>query len=91
MPFYYFVKAALGGFVKTPVGVSLAGLLQSFIQFDGMPSAPLWFFATLLTLMLPYPLYRWLCAKPVRGAVFLVFAIAAAFIDLSAWSEYEVF
>ena len=89
--FFFLFKAALTPFVKTPVDFSWPAFLRSFVFYYGNPSAPLWFLATLFTLMLLYPLFRWLCRNEVRMAVFLLFSIAVHHLDFSAFWDYNYF
>lgn len=59
--FYFLFKVMLNGFVKTPVEVSFSYYFESFIYYPGHPSAPLWFLATLSTMMFLYPLFKVAC------------------------------
>ena len=88
---YYGIKWLMAGIVKTPTTLSMSDFLLSFVYFGGRPSAPLWFLATLMTLMLLYPLFRWLAKVPWRMHTFLPLTIALRFVDLSAYEVYNVF
>lgn len=88
---YYGIKWLMAGIVKTPTTLSMSDFLLSFVYFGGRPSAPLWFLATLMTLMLLYPLFRWLAEVPWRMHAFLPLTIALRFADLSAYETYNIF
>lgn len=78
---YYFIKLLTNSFVKTPVNASLQYYLENYYIFDGRPSAPLWFLATLMVLMLLYPMFVWLCKSKWLTSVFLLFCILLYYMD----------
>lgn len=80
---YYFVKMAVNQYVKTSVDDSLYGFLTSFYIFENHPSAPLWFLATLMTLMILYPLFILICKKPSFSLLFLLFSIIIYYFDFT--------
>jgi hypothetical protein len=88
---YFFIKVGLNSIVKTHVDTSLRSFLESFVFYNGHPSAPLWFLATLMTLMLIYPLFCWLCQKQSRVIAFFAFCCLFYFLDLSPIMEYNYF
>lgn len=89
--FYFFIKAGLNSIVKTHVDTSIHSFLESFVFYHGYPSAPLWFLATLMTLMLMYPIFRWLCQKKNRVILFFVFCCLFYFLDLTLIMDYNYF
>jgi peptidoglycan/LPS O-acetylase OafA/YrhL len=88
---YFLIKALLNSLVKTHVDISLKSFLESFVFYQGYPSAPLWFLATLMTLMLMYPLFKWLCLKSTRVVVFFVLTCLFYFVDFSMLMDYNYF
>ena len=88
---YYFVKMTVNQYVKTSVDFSLCNFLSSFIIFENHPSAPLWFLATLMTLMLLYPLFCLLCRNVVYSMVFLLLSIIIYYIDFTEFVDYNYF
>lgn len=89
--FFYFFKIAFNSFVKTKVTFSVGMFLESFAIYTDHPSAHLWFLATLMELMLLYPLFRWLCERKVSMFVFGIFSIIFFFIDFSFLANYNYF
>lgn len=88
---YYFLKLLVNKYVKTQVDFSLGNFLESFIIFEGHPTAPLWFLATLMTLMLMYPLFRFLCNKVFYVVSFFLFCVVFYYIDLTSLLPYNFF
>jgi surface polysaccharide O-acyltransferase-like enzyme len=88
---YFFIKAGLNSLVKTPVDLSVGAFFESYVFYSGRPSAPLWFLATLMTLMLLYPLFRWLCREPMRVALFAALSCGFYFVDFSGLMQYNYF
>ena len=85
--FYFLFKVMLNGFVKTPVEVSFSYYFESFIYYPGHPSAPLWFLATLSTMMFLYPLFKVACKSDVLMVTFLILSIVIFYLDTSNVSE----
>ena len=88
---YYFFKLLVNKYVKTQVDFSLSNFLESFAIFEGHPTAPLWFLATLMTLMLMYPLFRFLCKKKFYILFFFIFCIFFYYMDLTSIFPYNFF
>ena len=82
---YFLIKLFFNGLVKTQASISVEYYLKSYVFFAGYSSGALWFLATLFTLMLMYPLFRFLCRKTAYMSVFLAFCIGFYFVDLSEY------
>lgn len=97
LPFFFFVtiyfsiKVLMRPLVKTQAVLSVGSYFESFVKFQNHPSAPLWFLATLMTLMMMYPLFRKLCQKDIYMYLFFVFSCVFYYIDFSAYEEYNYF
>ena len=88
---YFFIKALMNSVVKTKVDLSIHYFLESFLLFENHPSAPLWFLATLMILMLMYPLFKYVCKKDVYMLSFFIFTICIYFFDLSSYERFNYF
>lgn len=88
---YYLIKILGSQLVKTPPSLSFSDFLLSFVFYTGRPSAPLWFLATLMSLMLLYPLFQRLTKSQWGMHGFLLLTIALYFLDLSAYERYNYF
>lgn len=78
---YYFVKLLTNSIIKTPVDTSFQYYLENYYIFQGHPSAPLWFLATLTILMLMYPLFVWLCKSKWLTLTFFAFSVLLYNVD----------
>lgn len=88
---YFVVKAVLNNFVKTPIDISLDYYIESFVIYPNHPSAPLWFLATLMTLMLLYPLYKYACKNNIVMAATMLVGIVIYFMDFGELFTYNCF
>lgn len=88
---YFVVKAVLNNFVKTPIDISLDYYIESFVIYPNHPSAPLWFLATLMTLMLLYPLYKYACKNIIVMAATMLVGIVIYFMDFGELFTYNCF
>ena len=88
---YFIVKAMLNQFVKTPIDISLSYYIESFAVYYNHPSAPLWFLATLMTLMLLYPLYQYACKNIVVMIITLIVGTSIYFMDFGDFLIYNYF
>lgn len=97
MPFFFFVtiyflfKALLNGYVKTPVNISFSYYLESFVIYHNHSSAPLWFLATLMQLMLFYPIFRYACKNKLLMIILFILATCAYFCDISTLFDNNYF
>ena len=97
IPFFFFVtiyflfKAMLNGYVKTPVNISFSYYLESFVIYHNHSSAPLWFLATLMQLMLCYPIFRYACKNRVFMIILFILAMCAYFCDISTLFDNNYF
>lgn len=78
---YFFVKLLTNSLVKTPINTSLQYYFENYYIFQGRPSAPLWFLATLMILMLMYPMFVWLCKSRCHTSIFFIFSVLLYHID----------
>ena len=79
---YFVMKLIFSGFVKTQAEFTFGYYLESFVYYKEHPTFIMWFLATLSTLMLMYPLFRFICRKTTYMCVFLAFCIGIYFVDL---------
>lgn len=89
--FYFLLKAALNGLVKTPVDVSINFYIESFYLFYKHPSGHLWYLATLMTLMLFYPVYVFACRNKFAMFSLLAFAFIMYYCDLHVFFAHNYF
>ena len=89
--FFYCFKLLMTPFVKTKVELSFSYFLESFVVYADHPSAHLWFLATLIELMLLYPLYRWLCRSHLRMFFFGCFSVFFYYTDFSSLFDNNYF
>lgn len=89
--FFFFFKLLFNSVVKTKVAFSMAMFFESFVIYADHPSAHLWFLATLMELMLLYPVFRWLCERDARMWVFGVFSILFYFVGFPFLADYNYF
>ena len=82
--FYFLFKASLNSIVKTPIDISFSYYIESFYIFYQHPSAPLWFLATLMTLMLFYPAFRYACRNILFMLFLLILSSLAYFYDFGS-------
>lgn len=88
---YFLIKALMGSIVKTPVNISLSYYLESFVLYANHSSAILWFLATLMELMLFYPVYRYACKNTFFMFVLLVISFLGYFLDISVPADKNYF
>ncbi len=88
---YFLIKATFNQFAKTPIDLSWTNFLESFVYYRGHSSQPLWFLAVLMTLMLMYPLFCYLCKDKYRMLFFLLFCCGIYFIDTDLESRWNIF
>lgn len=88
---YYFFKLLVNQYVKTQVDFSLCNFIESFYLFNDHPTAPLWFLATLMTLMVMYPLFCFLCRETYRMVIFIIFCAAIYFVDFTPLCSDNIF
>ena len=89
--FYFLLKAALNGLVKTPVDISINFYIESFYLFYKHPSGHLWYLATLMTLMLFYPVYVFACRNKFAIFSLLAFAFIMYYCDLHVFFAHNYF
>lgn len=87
---YYIFKAAMNPWLLTPVEVSLSSFLRSFVIYNNS-STTLWFLATLMTLMLMYPMYVIACRNNYVMSLLLIIGIVAYPLDLTSLCEENYF
>lgn len=83
---YFLIKIIFNGIVKTPVDASFSNFLKSFVIYSGMPSAHLWFLASLFTLMLLYPIFQYVCNSNLKLLIFFFFCILFYFFPLENYA-----
>lgn len=89
--FYFVFKASLNSVVKTPIEISISYYLESFFIYYQHPSAPMWFLATLMTLMMFYPIFCYACKNIAFMAVLFILSSFAYFYDLGSLFENNYF
>ena len=89
--FYFLFKASLNSFVKTPIEISFSYYLESFFIYYRHPSAPMWFLATLMTLMVFYPIFCYACKNICFMAALFVLSSVAYFYDFGSLFENNYF
>lgn len=88
---YFLIKALMDGIVKTPVNITLNYYLESFVLYANHSSAVLWFLATLMELMLFYPVYRYACKNTFFMFVLLAMSFLGYFLDISVPADENYF
>jgi len=88
---YFVIKALFNQFSKSPIELSCAYFLKSFVYYrGGYPSQPLWYLAVLMFFMLMYPLFCYLCRSKWKMSTFLLFCCTVYFIDSDLESPWNV-
>lgn len=88
---YFLIKALMLRFVMEPVNFTLRYYLESFVLYDNHSSAILWFLATLMELMLFYPVYRYACKNTFFMFVLLAMSFLGYFLDISVPADENYF
>lgn len=78
---YYFVKVIFSSIAKSPSSFSISEFIENFYIFYGNASAPLWFLATLISLMLMYPIFRLSNKNKILSIIILALSTILYFFD----------